>query len=41
VRLGRRNVDFIEVLEGLQAGEIVVTSPYTGLADRTRLDLTK
>ena len=41
VRLGRRNADFIEVLEGLQAGEIVVTSPYTGLTDRTRLDLTK
>jgi HlyD family secretion protein len=41
VRLGRRNTDFIEVLEGLESGERVVTSPYTGLTDKTRLDLTK
>ena len=39
VRLGRRNADFIEVLEGLEAGERVVTSPYTGFADKARLDL--
>jgi HlyD family secretion protein len=39
VRLGRRNADFVEVLEGLDAGEKVVTSPYTGLTDKTRLDL--
>lgn len=39
VRLGRRNGDFVEVLDGLQAGERVVTSPYTGLADKDRLDL--
>ena len=39
VRLGRRNSDFIEVLEGLDRGERVVTSPYTGLVDKTRLDL--
>jgi HlyD family secretion protein len=41
VRLGRRNADFVEVLEGLEAGEKVLTSPYTGYADKDRLDLTK
>ena len=41
VRLGRRNAEFIEVLEGLDAGEKVLTSPYTGYTDKTRLDLTK
>ncbi len=39
VRLGRRNADYIEVLDGLEPGERVVTSPYTGFADRDRLDL--
>ncbi len=39
VRLGRRNADFIEVLEGLDPGERVITSPYTGYAERDRLDL--
>jgi HlyD family secretion protein len=39
VRLGRRNAEYIEVLEGLEPGERVVTSPYTGFADRDRLDL--
>lgn len=29
VRLGRRNARSIEVLEGLEAGELVITSPYT------------
>ncbi|MBS0505072.1 MAG: efflux RND transporter periplasmic adaptor subunit [Proteobacteria bacterium] len=41
VRLGRRNADFIEVLGGLQPGEKVLTSPYTGFADKDRLDLQK
>ena len=41
VRLGRRNAEHIEVLEGLEAGEKVLTSPYTGYTDKTRLDLTK
>jgi HlyD family secretion protein len=41
VRLGRRNSEFIEVLEGLEEGEKVVTSPYTGYTDKTRLSLTK
>lgn len=39
VRLGRRNADYIEVLEGLEPGECVITSPYTGFADKDRLDL--
>jgi len=39
VRLGRRNADVIEVLDGLQPGERIVTSPYTGFADKDRLDL--
>jgi len=39
VRLGRRNAESIEVLEGLEAGEKVLTSPYTGMTDKTRLDL--
>lgn len=39
VRLGRRNAEFIEVLDGLEPGEKVLTSPYTGFADKDRLDL--
>jgi HlyD family secretion protein len=39
VRLGRRNAASIEVLEGLDPGERVITSPYTGFADKDRLDL--
>ncbi|SFR97489.1 efflux RND transporter periplasmic adaptor subunit [Sphingomonas jatrophae] len=39
VRLGRRNADAIEVLDGLDPGERVITSPYTGLTDKDRLDL--
>lgn len=39
VRLGRRNSQFIEVLDGLQPGEKVVTSPYTGLTDKDVLDI--
>lgn len=39
VRLGRRNSQFIEVLEGLEIGERVVTSPYTSYQDMQRLKL--
>ncbi|HYJ30217.1 MAG TPA: efflux RND transporter periplasmic adaptor subunit [Allosphingosinicella sp.] len=39
VRLGRRNSEYIEVLGGLEPGERVITSPYTGFAERDRLDL--
>jgi HlyD family secretion protein len=39
VRLGRRNTDFIEVLDGLEPGERVITSPYTSYVDMDRLML--
>jgi len=39
VRLGRRNTDFIEVLDGLEPGERVITSPYTSYVDMDRLTL--
>lgn len=39
VRLGRRNSRFIEVIEGLELGERVVTSPYTSFKDMDRLKL--
>jgi HlyD family secretion protein len=39
VRLGRRNSEYIEVLDGLDPGERVITSPYTGFAERDRLSL--
>lgn len=39
VRLGRRNAQFIEVLDGLEPGERVLTSPYTGLADKDQLKI--
>jgi len=39
VRLGRRNSRYIEVLDGLEAGEKVVTSPYSSYVDMDRLKL--
>lgn len=39
VRLGRRNVDYIEVLDGLEPGERVITSPYTSYTNMDRLSL--
>jgi len=39
VRLGRRNVRDIEVLDGLEPGERVITSPYTNYLDMDRLEL--
>ena len=39
VRLGRRNTNFIEVLDGLDPGEQVITSPYTSFVDMDRLSL--
>lgn len=39
VRLGRRNTSFIEVLEGLEPGERVITSPYTSFVGMDRLSL--
>lgn len=37
VRLGRRNNQYIEVIEGLELGEQVVTSPYSSYQDMQRL----
>ncbi len=39
VRMGRRNLQFIEVLDGLEPGERVVTSPYTNYLNMDRLEL--
>lgn len=39
VRLGRRNSRFIEVVEGLEIGERVVTSPYSSFVEMDRLKL--
>ena len=41
VRLGRRNPNAIEVLDGLTAGEEIVTSPYTSFLEMDRLELTR
>lgn len=39
VRLGRRNSRYIEVIEGLEVGERVVTSPYSSFVEMDRLKL--
>jgi HlyD family secretion protein len=39
VKLGRRTTEAVEVLDGLQPGDRVVTSDYTGLDRIDRLDL--
>lgn len=39
VRLGRRNNQFIEVIDGLEIGEEVITSPYTSYQDIQTLKL--
>lgn len=39
IRLGRRNSRYIEVLEGLEQGERIVTSPYSSYKDITQLKL--
>lgn len=41
VKMGRRNARFIEVLEGVAAGERIVTSPYTNYILMDRLTLTQ
>ncbi len=41
VKLGRRNTHYIEVLDGLEAGESVITSPYSGFRDIDQLVLNK
>lgn len=39
VKLGRRNARYIEVVEGLQPGETVITSPYSGFSEMDQLSL--
>ncbi len=39
VTLGRRNENYIEVLDGLEPGEQVITSPYTSFVGMDRLSL--
>jgi HlyD family secretion protein len=39
VRMGRRNTEFIEVLDGLDPGERVITSPYSSYTNMDRLAL--
>jgi HlyD family secretion protein len=39
IRLGRRNLEQVEVLEGLTAGERVIVSSYDGLKDIDRIEL--
>jgi HlyD family secretion protein len=41
IKLGRRNARFIEVLEGLEVGERVVTSPYSSFKEIDRLQLSE
>ena len=41
VRLGRRNARYIEVLEGLEPGERVITSPYSEYREMDRLQLSE
>ena len=40
VKLGRRNSDYIEVLDGLAEGEQVITSAYSAYREMERLKLT-
>jgi len=39
LKLGRRNPESVEVLEGLAAGDQVITSSYESLKDFTRIEL--
>jgi HlyD family secretion protein len=39
IRLGRKNSDFYEVLDGLKAGDRVITSSYDNFGDNERLNL--
>jgi HlyD family secretion protein len=39
IQLGRRNSRYIEVLDGLEEGEEVLTSPYSSFKDMDRLNL--
>jgi HlyD family secretion protein len=39
IKIGRRNVEQVEVLSGLKEGDRVITSDYTGFDRINRIDL--
>ncbi|HEY5747369.1 MAG TPA: hypothetical protein VIU12_14925 [Chryseolinea sp.] len=39
VKLGRKNTEHFEVLDGLKAGDSVITSPYENFGDQESVDL--
>ena len=39
VRLGRSNSQYVEVLEGLQEGDVIVTSSYASYLEMDRLKI--
>ena len=39
VQIGQRNINVVEILSGLIAGERVVTSSYAGFTDKERLNI--
>lgn len=41
VKLGRQNPDYIEVLEGLEPGETVITSSYDTYSDYEKIQITR
>ena len=41
IRVGRRNNRYVEVREGLQEGEQVITSSYSQMDDMERIQLTQ
>ncbi len=41
IRVGRRNIRYVEVREGLRQGERVITSSYGQMADMERIQLTQ
>ena len=41
IRVGRRNNRYVEVIEGLQQGDRVITSSYRQMADMERVQLSQ
>jgi len=41
VKIGRRNVEQVEILSGLEPGERVITSDYTTYANIERIELAR
>ena len=40
IRMGRRNNRFVEIIDGLQAGDRVITSSYSQMLTMERIQLT-